>query len=105
METPNMGVPAKLAERMSMAEQHEYLRARFSRRRMLRAGAVSVSALAVGGALGSGTATAAPVSPQLLTGVRRRASTARWSPRSAATWPSAPSRTPSSGSPGRSRPP
>ncbi|MFJ4669063.1 purple acid phosphatase family protein [Kitasatospora purpeofusca] len=67
METPNMGVPAKLAERMSMAEQHEYLRARFSRRRMLRAGAVSVGALAVGGALGS-SASAAPVAPQLLAG-------------------------------------
>ncbi|MFF2349774.1 purple acid phosphatase family protein [Kitasatospora sp. NPDC058115] len=68
METPNMGVPVKLAERMSMAEQHEYLRARHSRRRMLRAGAVSVGALAVGGVLGGGTASAAPVSPQLLTG-------------------------------------
>lgn len=63
-----MGVPAKLAERMSMAEQHEYLRARFSRRRMLRAGAVTVGAIAVGGALGSGTASAAPATPQLLTG-------------------------------------
>lgn len=63
-----MGVPAKLADRMSMAEQHEYLRARFSRRRMLRAGAVTVGAVAVGGALGSGTAVAAPKAPQLLTG-------------------------------------
>ncbi|MEV0531988.1 metallophosphoesterase family protein [Kitasatospora sp. NPDC050463] len=68
MDIPNMGVPAKLADRMSTAEQHEYLRARFSRRRMLRTGAVTVGALAVGGALGSGTATAAPASPQLLTG-------------------------------------
>ncbi|MFE7189889.1 fibronectin type III domain-containing protein [Kitasatospora sp. NPDC057541] len=68
METPNMGVPVELAERMSMAEQHEYLRARFSRRRMLRVGAVSVGALAVGGALGSGTASAAPATPQLLAG-------------------------------------
>ncbi|MFE7530304.1 fibronectin type III domain-containing protein [Kitasatospora sp. NPDC057542] len=68
MDIPNMGVPAKLADRMSMAEQHEYLRARFSRRRMLRAGAVTVGAVAVGGALGNGTAFAAPAGPQLLTG-------------------------------------
>ncbi|WP_395296706.1 fibronectin type III domain-containing protein [Kitasatospora hibisci] len=68
MDIPNMGVPAKLADRMGMAEQHEYLRARFSRRRMLRAGAVGVGALAVGGAPGSGTATAVPASPRLLTG-------------------------------------
>ena len=32
MDIPRMGVPEKLAERMSMAEQHEYLRAKFSRR-------------------------------------------------------------------------
>lgn len=62
MDIPHMGVPAKLADRMSMAEQHEYLRARFSRRRMLTAGAVGVGALAVGGSLGSGVATAAPAS-------------------------------------------
>src|SRR5262249_24124652 len=68
MDIPNMGVPAKLADRMSMAEQHEYLRARFSRRRMLRAGAVTVGAVAVGGALGGGTAFAARAGPQLLTG-------------------------------------
>lgn len=101
MDIPRMGVPEKLADRMSMAEQHEYLRSRFSRRRMLRTGAITVGALAVGGTLGTGSAAAAPC--------RRRppprtASTARWSPRSAVTSPSAPSRTPSSGSPGRSRP-
>lgn len=56
-----MGVPEKLADRMSMAEQHEYLRSRLSRRSMLRSSAVVVGALAVGGALGSGTAVAAPV--------------------------------------------
>ncbi|MGW2253146.1 purple acid phosphatase family protein [Kitasatospora sp. NPDC001660] len=68
MDIPHMGVPAELAARMSMAEQHEYLRARFSRRRMLRAGAATVGAIAVGGALGAGTAAAAPATPQLLTG-------------------------------------
>ncbi|MCP2312499.1 purple acid phosphatase family protein [Kitasatospora paracochleata] len=61
MDIPRMGVPEKLADRMSMAEQHEYLRSRLSRRSMLRSSAVVVGALAVGGALGSGTAVAAPV--------------------------------------------
>ncbi|GAA2095330.1 metallophosphoesterase [Kitasatospora saccharophila] len=59
-----MGVPAELAARMSMAEQHEYLRSKLSRRTLLRSGAVTVGALAVGGALGSGTAFAdQPVKP------------------------------------------
>ncbi|GAA4843590.1 hypothetical protein GCM10023235_19650 [Kitasatospora terrestris] len=39
-----MGVPAGLADRMSTAEQHEYLRSRLSRRGLLRGGAVTVSA-------------------------------------------------------------
>ncbi|MFG2477229.1 purple acid phosphatase family protein [Streptomyces fagopyri] len=43
-----MGVPEKLAERMSMAEQHEYLRAKFSRRNMIRGGAVTLGAVAGG---------------------------------------------------------
>jgi hypothetical protein len=43
-----MGVPDQLAERMSMAEQHEYLRARFSRRTMIRGGAVTLGAVAGG---------------------------------------------------------
>ncbi|WP_328638797.1 metallophosphoesterase family protein [Streptomyces canus] len=43
-----MGVPDQLAERMSMAEQHEYLRARFSRRNMIRGGAVTLGAVAGG---------------------------------------------------------
>ncbi len=41
-----MGVPDQLAEHMSMAEQHEYLRARFSRRNMIRGGAVTLGAVA-----------------------------------------------------------
>ncbi|MBJ7905076.1 metallophosphoesterase family protein [Streptomyces sp. DSM 110735] len=48
-----MGVPEKLADRMSMAEQHEYLRSRFSRRTMIRGGAVTVGTV-VGGAFVSG---------------------------------------------------
>ena len=54
-----MGVPEKLADRMSMAEQHEYLRNRLSRRRILRSSAISVGALAVGGVLSGGNAFAA----------------------------------------------
>ncbi|MEV5435999.1 metallophosphoesterase family protein [Streptomyces sp. NPDC052682] len=49
-----MGVPQRLAARMSMAEQHEYLRARFSRRTMIRGGAVTLGAVA-GGAFVPGT--------------------------------------------------
>ncbi|MFF7646693.1 fibronectin type III domain-containing protein [Streptomyces canus] len=43
-----MGVPEQLAERMSMAEQHEYLRTRFSRRNVIRGGAVTLGAVAGG---------------------------------------------------------
>ncbi|WP_145908452.1 purple acid phosphatase family protein [Kitasatospora viridis] len=55
-----MGVPEQLAARMSMAEQHDYLRGKLSRRRMMRGSAVALGTLAIGGALGSGTASAAP---------------------------------------------
>ncbi|MCX3291605.1 metallophosphoesterase family protein [Streptomyces sp. NEAU-H22] len=42
MEIPHFGIPPELAGRMSMAEQHEYLRTRLSRRRTLvTAGAVA----------------------------------------------------------------
>ncbi|MFJ3302558.1 fibronectin type III domain-containing protein [Streptomyces sp. NPDC086549] len=54
-----MGVPEKLAERMSMAEQHEYLRARFSRRTMIRGGAVTLGAVTGGAFVQGGTAQAA----------------------------------------------
>ncbi|MEU1402199.1 metallophosphoesterase family protein [Streptomyces sp. NPDC005728] len=54
-----MGVPEKLAERMSMAEQHEYLRARFSRRTMIRGGAVTLGAVTGGAFVAGGTAQAA----------------------------------------------
>ncbi|GAA5703798.1 MULTISPECIES: purple acid phosphatase family protein [Streptomyces] len=54
-----MGVPEKLAERMSMAEQHEYLRARFSRRNMIRGGAVTLGAVAGGAFVPGATARAA----------------------------------------------
>ncbi|MEU0597910.1 metallophosphoesterase family protein [Streptomyces sp. NPDC006393] len=58
-----MGVPEKLAERMSMAEQHEYLRSRFSRRTMIRGGAVTLGAV-VGGAFVPGAAAQAAVPTQ-----------------------------------------
>ncbi|MFE2068270.1 purple acid phosphatase family protein [Streptomyces sp. NPDC059467] len=54
-----MGVPDKLADRMSMAEQHEYLRAKFSRRSMIRGGAVTLGAVTGGSFVVGGTAQAA----------------------------------------------
>ncbi|MGW0755802.1 purple acid phosphatase family protein [Streptomyces sp. NPDC002814] len=54
-----MGVPERLAERMSMAEQHEYLRTRFSRRTMIRGGAVTLGAVAGGAFVPGATAQAA----------------------------------------------
>ncbi|TQJ88367.1 purple acid phosphatase-like protein [Streptomyces sp. SLBN-31] len=58
-----MGVPEQLAERMSMAEQHEYLRARFSRRNLMRGGAVTIGAVA-GGAFVPGAVARAAVPTQ-----------------------------------------
>ncbi|MDL5201719.1 metallophosphoesterase family protein [Streptomyces sp. ALI-76-A] len=54
-----MGVPERLAERMSMAEQHAYLRTRFSRRTMIRGGAVTLGAVAGGAFVPGATAQAA----------------------------------------------
>ncbi|MEV5375765.1 metallophosphoesterase family protein [Streptomyces nondiastaticus] len=63
MDTPRVGIPEQLADRMTMAEQHEYLRARFARpltrRGMLRAGAVTAGAAAGTGLL-AGPARAYP---------------------------------------------
>ncbi|MFF8472765.1 fibronectin type III domain-containing protein [Streptomyces sp. NPDC015414] len=55
-----MGVPEKLAARMSTAEQHEYLRARFSRRTLVRGGAVALGAV-TGGVFVSGAGARATV--------------------------------------------
>ncbi|MFJ5264473.1 purple acid phosphatase family protein [Streptomyces sp. NPDC088387] len=63
METPDFGIPARLAARMSMAEQHEYLRATLTRRRTLvTAGAVAGGLLTgcSGPSGSSGTATRTP---------------------------------------------
>ncbi|MET7936647.1 metallophosphoesterase family protein [Streptomyces sp. NPDC005322] len=61
MDTPRFGIPEPLAGRMTMAEQHEYLRARFSRRRVLRGGGAA-GAVASAGLL-SGSACAADPKP------------------------------------------
>ncbi|MFE7029484.1 purple acid phosphatase family protein [Streptomyces sp. NPDC057621] len=65
-----MGIPERLAGRMSMAEQHEYLHSRFSRRTMIRGGAVTVGAV-VGGAFLPGASAQAAVA-----GAARGAATA-----------------------------
>ncbi|MCZ4098353.1 metallophosphoesterase family protein [Streptomyces sp. SID13666] len=63
MDTPRMGIADKLADRMSMAEQHEYLRSRLTRRGVMR-GTVAAAGAVAGAGLLSGTAAAA--SPTLL---------------------------------------
>ncbi|MEU5095973.1 metallophosphoesterase family protein [Streptomyces sp. NPDC020996] len=64
MDLPDVGIPPRLASRMSMAEQYEYLRTRLSRRRTLvTAGAVAAGAVAGGlltGCGGPGSRGAAP---------------------------------------------
>jgi hypothetical protein len=56
MDIPDFGIPPQLARRMSMAEQHEYLRTKLSRRRTLvTAGAVAGGLLT--GCSGSGSPT------------------------------------------------
>lgn len=62
MDTPRFGIPEKLAGRMSMAEQHEYLRTRLSRRGVLRttAAGAAVTVAGTGTALGTQSAYAAP---------------------------------------------
>ncbi|MFF4256024.1 purple acid phosphatase family protein [Streptomyces sp. NPDC001663] len=56
MDIPDFGIPPQLASRMSMAEQHEYLRTKLMRRRTLvTAGAVAAGGLLTGcGGSGSG---------------------------------------------------
>ncbi|WP_432586582.1 metallophosphoesterase family protein [Streptomyces sp. HD1123-B1] len=72
MDTPRFGIPEPLARRMSMAEQHEYLRARFSRRRVLRGGAAAAGAAGGAGLLGgSACATGARLSPAAVPAPRR----------------------------------
>lgn len=60
MDIPDFGIPPQLARRMSMAEQHEYLRTKLTRRRTL----VTAGSLAAGGLLagcgGSGSPNSTP---------------------------------------------
>jgi hypothetical protein len=58
MNTPRMGLPDRLADTLSMPEQHEYLRRAFSRRGLLRGGAVAATGVAL--ASGTGVAAATP---------------------------------------------
>ncbi|MGK5631667.1 purple acid phosphatase family protein [Streptomyces sp. URMC 123] len=58
-DTPRVGIPERLARRMSMPEQHEYLRATLSRRGLLRGGAATGGAALLAGGLGAGPASAA----------------------------------------------
>ncbi|MFJ2671047.1 purple acid phosphatase family protein [Streptomyces sp. NPDC087525] len=58
METPRVGIPDHLASRMTMPEQHAYLRERIGRRGLLRAGTFAAGTVAGAGLLGSSAATA-----------------------------------------------
>ncbi|WP_202234355.1 purple acid phosphatase family protein [Actinacidiphila reveromycinica] len=60
MDTPRMGIGAELAGKLSMAEQHEYLRSRLSRRRLVLGGAVAAGTVAASGLLGQSASAAAP---------------------------------------------
>ncbi|MDW6059658.1 metallophosphoesterase family protein [Streptomyces sp. FXJ1.4098] len=68
-DVPRVGIPERLARRMTMAEQHEYLRTKLSRRGVLRGGAAGVGTVAGAGLLtGSAGAVEATPSPALFTG-------------------------------------
>ncbi|MEV6421458.1 metallophosphoesterase family protein [Streptomyces sp. NPDC051662] len=58
METPRVGIPDHLASRMTMPEQHAYLRERIGRRGLLRAGTLAAGTVAGAGLLGSSAVTA-----------------------------------------------
>ncbi|MCX5051257.1 MULTISPECIES: purple acid phosphatase family protein [unclassified Streptomyces] len=64
MDLPDFGIPPQLARRMSMAEQHEYLRTKLTRRRTLvTAGAVAAGGLLTGCGGGAGSSSRATPSP------------------------------------------
>ncbi|GAA1372738.1 purple acid phosphatase family protein [Streptomyces beijiangensis] len=60
MDIPRFGIPEKLADRMSMAEQHEYLRTKLSRRGALRTGLATAAVAGAGVTMSASTASAAP---------------------------------------------
>ncbi|MDX6354162.1 MAG: hypothetical protein QOF98_1065, partial [Streptomyces sp.] len=64
MDTPNLGIDVKLAEKMSMAEQHEYLRSKVTRRRMVLGGIATAGTVAASGLL---SASAQAQTPSLIT--------------------------------------
>ncbi|MDQ0940523.1 metallophosphoesterase family protein [Streptomyces sp. V1I1] len=70
-DTPHVGIPEQLASRMSMPEQHEYLRAKHARPKLSRRGALAgglAAGVAGGGGLLLGRAsTATAASPGLAT--------------------------------------
>ncbi|MFC4033936.1 purple acid phosphatase family protein [Streptomyces polygonati] len=66
MDTPHTGIDARLAAKMSMAEQHEYLRSKVTRRRMVLGGIATAGTVAASGLL-SGVAQAQTAGPSLLT--------------------------------------
>src|SRR5882757_7701540 len=58
---PDFGIPPRLARRMTMAEQHEYLRTKLTRRRALvTAGALAGGGLLAGCASGTTSDTKSP---------------------------------------------
>ncbi|MEU6079743.1 metallophosphoesterase family protein [Streptomyces sp. NPDC047108] len=67
-DTPRVGIPEQLQNRMSMPEQHEYLRSKLSRRKVLVGGAATAGAAGGLGLLAgsAGTAHGTP-SPTLVT--------------------------------------
>jgi hypothetical protein len=67
MDLPDFGIPPRLARRMSMAEQHEYLRTKLMRRRTLvTAGSVAAGGLLTGcGGSGSGARGTTAPSPSV----------------------------------------
>jgi hypothetical protein len=72
MDTPRAGIDDRLADRMSMAEQHEYLRTKLSRRKMIRGGVAATGMAAGTGLLASSVTpayadTGSAGSPDLLT--------------------------------------
>ncbi|MEU1144864.1 purple acid phosphatase family protein [Streptomyces sp. NPDC005863] len=58
MDTPDVGIPERLAARMSMPEQHAYLRGRLSRRRVLAGSFAAAGAVGGAGLLAGSSGTA-----------------------------------------------
>ncbi|MFI6051805.1 purple acid phosphatase family protein [Streptomyces violascens] len=72
MDIPRFGIPDQLAARMSMAEQHEYLRGKLTRRGVLRT-TVATAAVAGAGVATAGAASPAYAAPTALTSNSRTA--------------------------------